>query len=650
MSGGNGGHALAGIFLVFDPRGLPAHRREAFHRRVKALAGRLPGDRLESGDNEVAAVAAIHHGHFASGGVATAGPVLVAASGTCWRAGSEALESPAEMAAVDRAPGSDGAPERHGVFALARADAPTGTLVVQSDRFGAHAIYWRQHEGTTLVSSELRFLAEPGQDAPDVEVLAELLRFAFTPGDRTLIAGVHRLPAHHVLAAAAGGCRQLALPRLPGAHERPVDDGVVRELDGMVARGMRRHRLVPGSPGRGAYSVALSGGLDSRLVAGAALREGLSLRSFTAGEPDSLEVATAARVAEALGLPHERLLIDGASMPDWFAPAVWFTEGRTGIDHMHYLGPALSGALPAGPQLHGLIGEGIIGGYEERLHLLDATPAARLQASRDAIKDAIWWPAGRARQALAPPLADAMEASRERLLEAQQRKLWRTGSFAETVEFTFETVTVGFRVPNLVSQITPWTDVVSPFLDGEIMAFARTLAPEGLADRNLQIRWGLDCMPNFDAVPRLKDGVLIPVRAGIPHYYDEAIGRIWRRRRVHQIMCRLSGGRINPRETGSFPYFGQWYRRWPRVRRYIDGILLSEQSLDRGLWRREGVAALLGDLRHGREVWPAIGTILLSEMLLRQWCDGTDRPADLVTPLLAAASHAGPAGSGTENS
>ena len=192
---------------------------------------------------------------------------------------------------------------------------------------------------------------------------------------------------------------------------------------------------------------------------------------------------------------------------------------------------------------------------------------------------------------------------------------------------------MGFRVTNKVSQVTPWTDVVSPFLDGEILAFARTLAPGGLADRSLQLRWGLDCMPRFDAVPRLKDGVLIPVQAGIPHYYDDAIGRIWRRRHFHQVLCRLSGGRINPRETGSFPYFGQWYRRWPRVRRYIDGILLSEQALDRGLWRREGVAALLGDLRRGREVWPAIGTVLLCEMLLRQWCDGTDRPADPVTPL-----------------
>jgi len=627
---------VAGIFALFDPRGLKAHRREAFHRRVRTLACRLPSDRLETGDNEVAAVAAVHHGHFASGGVAIAGPILVAVSGTCWRAGSGTLETLPEMAGSGGAPGSREAPDRHGVFGLARADAAAATLAVQSDRFGAHVLYWRQHEGTTQVSSELRFLAEPGDDRPDLEVLGDLLRFAFSPGDHALLAGVRRLPAHHVLFVDAGSHRLVALPREAATHDRPVDEAVIRELDRLVAMGMRRHRLLPGASGGGAFSIALSGGLDSRLVAGAALRQGLSLRAFTAGESGSLEVATAARVAEILGVPHQRVLIDGSSMPDWFTRAVWFTEGRTGIDHMHYLGPALAGALPEGPQLNGLIGEGVMGGYEECLNLIDAAPDDRLRASRDAVKDTIWWPAGRARQALAPPLAEAMDASRERVLDAQQRRLWRAGSFADTVSFTFETVTVGFRVPNLVSQVTPWTDIVSPFLDGEILAFARTLAPGNLADRSLQIRWGLDCMPNFDAAPRLKDGVLIPVRADIPRYYDQAIGRLWRRRRVRRILCRLSGGRINPPETSSFPYFGQWYRRWPQVRRYVDGILLSEQTLDRGLWRREGLASLLGDLRRGREVWPAVGTVLLCEMLLRQMCDGTDRPADPVTPLLAA--------------
>ncbi|MBK9471534.1 MAG: hypothetical protein IPO18_04515 [bacterium] len=626
---------MSGIYVVFDPRGLEPARRDSFEARVNALAGRLPTDRLEFGGHAVAVMASVHHGHFASGGVASGGAALATVAGTCWHTGSAALVTPAEL--ITGVPNGvrQVAPTWHGVFGLAHADEASCRLTVVSDRFGAHPLYWRLDAGILTVASSIRFLAEPGRDRPDVDVLADLLNFAYTPREETLLAGVRRLHAHHVLEAGADGVRTRPLPVPTPTRSRAVTDDAVRELDELVARGLRRHTQLPGGPARGAFSIALSGGLDSRLVAGAAKRVGFAMQGFTVGERRSLEAHTAARVADGLGIPNASLLVDGATLPDWFRQAAWFTEGRTGADHMHYLGPAFSGRLPAGPQLHGLIGEGIIGGYEERLSLVDATPAERLHACRAAVRDMVWWPAGRARQVLSPALAGSLEQARARVLDEQERRIWRDGTFAETVAFTFQTVTVGFRVPNLVSQVTPWTDVVSPFLDGELLDFAGTLDPHGMADRALQIRWGLDCMPGFDAVPRLKDGVLIPVRLGIPHYYDEAIGRIWRRKRLNFLACRLTGGLLNPPDRGSFPYFGQWYRRWPGVRRFVDGILLDERSLDRGLWNREGLRLLLRDLRTGREVWPAVGTLLLCEMLLRQWCDGVDRPADQVTPLLA---------------
>jgi hypothetical protein len=629
---------VSGIFVIFDPRGLDPARRAAFEARVQALAGRLPNDRLEFAGNAVAALASVHHGHFASGGVARHGGAVAAVSGTCWRAGSAALATPAELAAAMTGGMQQAPPPMHGVFGLAHADETTCTLTIVCDRFGAYPLYWRREAGIVTVASALRFLAEPGRDRPDLDALADILNFAYTPREDTLLSGVRRLHAHHVLEARSDGVKTRPLPVPTPSRSRPVTDDVVRELDDHVARGLRRHAQLPDSPARGAYSIALSGGLDSRLVAGAALRLGWRLHGFTVGEHHSLEARTAARVAAGLGIPNAHLLVDGATLPDWFRQAAWFTGGRTGADHMHYLGPAFAGRLPAGPQLHGLIGEGVIGGYEERLSLVDATPEQRLHACRAAVRDMVWWPEGRARQVLSPALADRLEQARARVLGDQERRLWKDGTFAETVAFTFQTVTVGFRVPNLISQVSPWTDVISPFLDGELMDFAGTLDPHGMADRALQIRWGLDCMPGFDAVPRLKDGVLIPVRLGIPHYYDEAIGRIWRRKRLNFLACRLTGGLLNPPDHGSFPYFGQWYRRWPGVRRFIDGVLLDERSLDRGLWNRDGLRALLRDLRTGREVWPAVGTLLLCEMLLRQWCDGVDRPADPVTPLLANAN------------
>jgi hypothetical protein len=60
---------------------------------------------------------------------------------------------------------------------------------------------------------------------------------------------------------------------------------------------------------------------------------------------------------------------------------------------------------------------------------------------------------------------------------------------------------------------------------------------------------------------------------------------------------------------------------------------MSERCLDRGLYRREGLKKLLHDYRIGHHTWGAIGTILLVEIFLRQFLDGTDLPSDPVVPL-----------------
>ncbi len=163
-----------------------------------------------------------------------------------------------------------------------------------------------------------------------------------------------------------------------------------------------------------------------------------------------------------------------------------------------------------------------------------------------------------------------------------------TGAYGDTLEFKFRIRAVGMTVPNLISQVLPWSDVASPFLDRDIYEFCNTLDAKALAGRQLQLRWAMRHFPATTELPRLKDGILIPVKPGIPGAYDEALKRHWRGVKTKYYLCRLSGGRINLPHRGSFPFYGQWYRRWKHVRDYVDGIVLSERCLDRGLWRQGG--------------------------------------------------------------
>jgi hypothetical protein len=187
-------------------------------------------------------------------------------------------------------------------------------------------------------------------------------------------------------------------------------------------------------------------------------------------------------------------------------------------------------------------------------------------------------------------------------------------------------------VPNLVSQVAPWTDIVSPFLDRDIFEYCNTLQAKDLKDRQLQLRWAERHFPAVTEVPRLKDGILIPVRTGIPDAYQRALHREWQVVMAKYYLCRLSRGRVNLPHRGSFPFYGQWYRRWRHVRDYVDGIVLSDRCLDRGLWTRQGMRDLVGSLRRGLNTWNALGTLLLVELFIRQFIEGTDRPQDPLTP------------------
>ncbi|MFO7609548.1 MAG: asparagine synthase-related protein [Candidatus Krumholzibacteriia bacterium] len=619
---------MSSLHLRFAASGLDPIRQASFPTQVRARAARLPEDVVAEAASACCTGLVVHHGRLPSGGTATAGSATVFATGSVWDGpGAAVLASPDRILAAWQDRPDPLRPLWTGVFALARCDDAARTLTVVSDRFGALPVYWREQDGIVTVSTQLKVLVDPGTEHLDEEAFTEFMAMGYLLGPRTLVAGVHRLPAHHVLICSPAGARVAALPEPGTPRNRVADDDALDAFDAMVARNLERFAAHTPS-----WAIALSGGLDSRLVAGAALRTGLPLAGFTAGIPGSLEVEVAARMARHLGIPLHHHVIDGRLQPEWFGRSVWFGEGRCLPNHMHYISANLLDEVPPGPLLHGLIGEGIMGGYGEDLSLLEADPATRRAKCLASIQGAVKWPED-LRQAVFPDrLRDGVGTGVRRAAERLWDHLGFAGDYGDTPEFQFRVRAVGMTVPNLISQVLPWTDVVSPFLDRDVFEFCNTLRAQDVKDRQLQLRWAERHFPAVTAVPRLKDGILIPVRTGIPHAYDQALTRHWRFVKFKYYLCRASRGRVNLGHRGSFPFYGQWYRRWPHQRGYVDGIVLSDRCLDRGLWTRDGMRKLTASLRHGRNTWSHLGTVLLVELFIRQFIEGTDRPADPITP------------------
>lgn len=200
----------------------------------------------------------------------------------------------------------------NGEFAFALFDARAGRLLLARDRLGIRPLYYAERAGLLLFASELKALLRSGLVAPRVRVAALdrylSLRYAFGAG--SMIDGVERLPAAHVLEWTRG-----SEPRLRRYWKVPEPDpevpfqAAVEELDGLLRDSVRR-RLESDVP----LGIYLSGGVDSTLVVALAAAATSQLETFSIGFGLELdETAAASATAERFGARHTEIRLEADS-------------------------------------------------------------------------------------------------------------------------------------------------------------------------------------------------------------------------------------------------------------------------------------------------------------------------------------------------
>lgn len=137
---------------------------------------------------------------------------------------------------------------------------------------------------------------------------AEFLHTGFVLGDRSLLRGVHQVPAGTTV----------RIDRVTGAVSRRLErrlrlrepefedvDSFTRAFSGALDGAMTR--LYERADGR-VIALPLSAGLDSRLLAALLARDGYPhVQTFTYGLPGNAEARASARIAESLGLPWRQV-------------------------------------------------------------------------------------------------------------------------------------------------------------------------------------------------------------------------------------------------------------------------------------------------------------------------------------------------------
>lgn len=224
--------------------------------------------------------------------------------------GSRRVTADALAAAWARPEAAPLAAAYDGYYAALAYDARQGVRL-GGDLLGLFPLYYAEAGGVLVIgSSPELFMHHPCLPQElDVQGFAGVLAVNGLANGRTLWQGIRRLPPGHVLTGGTGGppraVRQYALPLTDDSVDLPLE-AHVQLADQALAGAIERQ-----VPAGRACGLLLSGGLDSRILAGVMHRLGRRPQACTYGFSDDAEMSCALPVARLLDFPHRQLPITG---------------------------------------------------------------------------------------------------------------------------------------------------------------------------------------------------------------------------------------------------------------------------------------------------------------------------------------------------
>ena len=210
----------------------------------------------------------------------------------------------------------------------------SGLIHIVNDRFASRPFYLTQNATGTYFSSNLAFLLHLAGRRHDADIAGWLNVFSIghTHGSGTTFRNFHRLrPATHAVISIDGSLQQRCYWQLKYVPAKlDLIEHSQRVFDAFREGAWKRSRMA----GKGL--VALSGGLDSRLVAGA-LPSDVMFSAFTVFSADdgnsSPDTEIASRVAQVLGLKHH---VERLPREDYSGTAADVTRMTGGMRPLHH--------------------------------------------------------------------------------------------------------------------------------------------------------------------------------------------------------------------------------------------------------------------------------------------------------------------------
>jgi asparagine synthase (glutamine-hydrolysing) len=197
-----------------------------------------------------------------------------------------------------------------GMFGIALWDRRNDLLLLARDRVGIKPLHYAIASGRLYFGSEIKAILASGALEPEIDLhaLDHYLSFLYTPRDRSIFSGVHKLPPGHYLRWRNGRAEVRQYWQLPAREVTPSSEGEAVESVRAVLEDAVRSHLMSEVP-LGAF---LSGGIDSSLVVGLMARaSSRAVRTFSIGfdDPRYDELEHARAVARHFAADHHEFVV-----------------------------------------------------------------------------------------------------------------------------------------------------------------------------------------------------------------------------------------------------------------------------------------------------------------------------------------------------
>ena len=501
----------------------------------------------------------------------------------------------------------------NGMFAVAVWDTRDQLLTLARDRMGEKPLYvGKLPQGGWAFGSELKaLLVHPEiERRVDVEALEQFLAFDFILGPRSIIQGITKVPAGHVVVAGLGRFDMDRYWRPSFVTTPRRQSEATDHLDNLLQRSVEL-RLAADVP----VGLFLSGGLDSTTIGWYMARATSKVRAFSIGfEDPRFDESTEARLAaHHLGVSHDLHVFTDAQVLDLVPRVTELLDEPMGDQSVFptYL-------LSAVARRHVKVAIG--GDGSDELFMGYRTYQALKVAwllDRGRLAGVAAWPAALPRHHGPRLVRKAGSFARTLKLSPEQRLMTRLGSFGGDSRWVLAPGIVGGlgEVPGDTAR-----KLFSDFAGAELAAPERTIAAylRGYLQEDILVKVDRASMANsLEVRSPFLDPALVDFALSLP-----ASMKLHGMRRKDPLR-RLMRGRI-PERIIERPKrgFGAPLPAWLRgpLAPLVDGFLTQERLADAGLFDAKAVAGIMerhraGDDGAGNQVW----LLLQFEMWRDRW-------------------------------